>query len=58
VQGLQFFFSASDYRDDSTPLVLLDPIGKMTGECGSMRLAGPLDMIKASTDKNKGVNGL
>jgi hypothetical protein len=59
VVGLQFFLSETPFLEDQySSLLHLDPIGKLTGNCGSLRLSGPIDKIKAASKSNKGVRGL
>ena len=57
--GLQFFLSETPYLVDQHAELLHMPwIGQQTGNCGSFRLPGPIDRIKASSKKNKGVRGI
>jgi len=59
VVGLQFFLTETPYLEDQySSLLVLDPIGKLTGNCGSLRLSSPIDKIKAATKSNKGIQGL
>ena len=59
VTGLQFFLTQTPYLEtEYAELLLLDPIGQMTGDCGSLRFSGPVDHVKASTKRNNGVRGL
>jgi len=59
VKGLQFFLSETPYLvDDYAELFFLDPIGKMTGECGSLRFSGPVDQMKAAEKKKKEIRAI
>jgi len=60
VKGLQFFLSETPYMVEGNAdlLLILDPIGNMEGECGTLRLSGPVDKIKAAAKKNKEVRAL
>ena len=59
VVGLQFFLTDTPYLGEGyAKLMRLDPIGTMSGDCGSMRMTGPVDQIKAYSKKNNGIRGL
>jgi hypothetical protein len=59
VVGLQFFLTETPYLVDAyAPLLYLEPIGSMTGNCGSLRFSGPVDQVKAASKNNKGLQGI
>lgn len=59
IHGLQFFLTETPYlEDDYAELLLLAPIGQMTGKCATHRFSGPVDQIKAASKSGKGISGL
>ena len=59
IVGLQFFLSDTPYLGQGyAKLLNLDPIGVMTGDCGSFRFPAPVTGVKAASKKNKGIQGL
>jgi len=60
VVGLQFILSETPFLGEGNyaPFLNLDPIGKMTGNCGELRVTGPIDQIKVASKSNKGIQGI